>query len=249
MKKSIHYLSAMLMVACFTQPAAGQFEGKITYNNYTFSGGEQQKNDQFTMFITPERIMLQGENEYDFMGSIKTEGVLVRLDFKDFVILTGNDKALKISKTDITSMMNMFSNGSSSGGGSADAEISYQQTGETQTINGYESEKFLFKDEDNENVQTAVWMTRDINIEWGMLAEPWGENIDNLVSSGFPIDMIFKQKYFPIKVEMFKNDELVSVLETGEITESPVARGMVQVPSGLTVLNFQDYLFQQMGNN
>lgn len=248
MKKSMYYLSVMLLVACFTQPAAGQFEGKITYSNYVYSGGEQQKNDEFNMFITPERIMLQGGKQYDFLGSIKTEGVLVRLDFEDFVFLTGNDKALKISKSDITSMMNMFSN-RSSGSSAAKGEVSYEQTGEKQTIQGYDSEKFILKDKENNNIYTEVWMTRELDIQWGMLAEPWGDQINNLVSSEFPIDMIFKKKYFPVKVETYKNDELIGVLEAEEISQSPVARAMVQVPSGLTVLSFQDYLFQQMSNN
>ncbi|MDZ7772133.1 MAG: hypothetical protein U5K31_05240 [Balneolaceae bacterium] len=38
----------------------------------------------------------------------QTEGVLVRLDFEDFVFLTGNDMALTISKADITSFTRMF---------------------------------------------------------------------------------------------------------------------------------------------
>lgn len=244
MKTSVHYLSTLLLVACFTQPAAGQFEGKITFNSYVYNNGNQQKNDEFSLYITPERLMLQGGNSYNFLGSIKTEGVLVRLDFEDFVFLTGDKKALKISKSDITSMMNMFS----SGNASPSAEISYEQTGERQSIEGYESEKFVFRDKDNENVRTEVWMTQDIDVQWGMLAEPWGDKVNSLVSSDFPVDMIFKEKYFPVRVETYRNDELQAVLVAEEINKSSVARAMVQVPSGLTVLSFQDYLFQQMGN-
>ncbi|MDZ7683141.1 MAG: hypothetical protein U5J63_15900 [Fodinibius sp.] len=111
MKKAKYYLSAMLMVACFTQPATAQFEGKISFSSYDYSAqGTEEKQDEFTMFLTPDRILLQGDKKYDFMGSIQTEGVLVRLDFQDFVFLTGGEKALKISKTDITSMMKMFDN-------------------------------------------------------------------------------------------------------------------------------------------
>jgi len=38
MKKASYYLSAMLLVASFSQqPASAQFEGKITFNSYNYS--------------------------------------------------------------------------------------------------------------------------------------------------------------------------------------------------------------------
>lgn len=248
MKKATYFLSAVLLVACFTQPAAAQFEGKITYSSYEYSSeGTEEKQDEFTMFVTPDRILLQGEKKYDFMGSIQTEGVLVRLDFEDFVFLTGDEKALKISKSDITSMMNMFDNGQSTSKEVADKgeDINYERTGERADIKGYECEKFIFRDKDEENEHTEVWMTKDLQMNWGMLAEPWSGSAEAMISS-FPMDLVFKEKYFPVKVDVFRNDKMVSRLEATDINASAIAKAMVQVPSGVQVLNFQDYLFQKM---
>ena len=247
MKKAKYYLSAMLVVACFTQPVSAQFEGKISYNTYEVSEeGSRDQQDSFTLFITPERILLQGEKKYDFMGSLKTEGVLARLDFQDFVFLTGDEQALKISKSDITSMMNMFDKGQSTSKVAEDADdISYERSGKTQTIQGYDCEEFIFRDQDNENEYMSIWMTKDIEVNWGMLAEPWSGGADEIISN-FPMGLIFKDKYFPVKAEGFENGNLVSSLEATEITESSIARAMVNVPSGVKVLSFQDYLFQKM---
>jgi GLPGLI family protein len=243
MKKSVHYLSAMLMVAFFTQPAAGQFEGTITYQSYEYSDdGEREKQDEFTLYITPDRIMLQGNDKYSFMGSIETEGVLVRLDRQDFVFMTGDEEALSISKSDIISMMNMFGAGTQPT--ADDEEINYEQTGESKTILGYPSDKFVFKDDEDQN--TVVWMTKGIDVNWGMLAEPWGNNADNLISGGFPMDVIFKGKYFPVKVQGYKNGKLVTVLEAIDINRSPVPEAMVEVPDDVKVLSFQEYLFREM---
>lgn len=249
MKKATHYLSAIVMVACFTQPVSAQFEGKITYNSYEYSAeGTEEKQDEFTMYITSDRILLQGDKKYDFMGSIQTEGVLVRLDFQDFVFLTGDKKALKISKSDITSMMSMFSNGESSSEVADKSEdINYERTNETATIKGYNCEKFIFRDEDNSNEYTKVWMTKELQMNWGMLAEPWSGGAGAIVES-LPTDLVFKEKYFPLKVEAFENDKLVSTLEATEVNSSSIAKAMVQVPSGVQVLSFQDYLFQEMSN-
>lgn len=249
MKNTKYFLSAVIMVACFTQPAAAQFEGKVTYNSYEYTdNGDQEDSDTFTLFITPDRILLQGNDKYEFMGSIQTEGVLARLDFQDFVFLTGGKQALKISKNDITSMMNMFSNGQGQNPQDVAREaedIRYEQTGETKNIQGYNSEKFIFRDKDSENEYLAIWMTKDIQVNWGMLAEPWSGGAQDIMSN-FPMDLIFKDKYFPVKVEGFKNDKLVSMLEATEINKSAIARAMVNIPSGVQVLSFQDYLFQQM---
>ena len=250
MKSAKYYVSAMLLVACFTQPATAQFEGKISYNSYDYSSeGAEQKQDAFTMYLTPDRILLQGEKEYDFMGSIKTEGVLVRLDFQDFVFLTGDEKALKISKTDITSMMKMFENGESTSKEMADKgeDINYEKTGEMATIKGYQCEKFIFHDEEEPDARTEVWMTKDLKVNWGMLAESWSGGAEAMISS-LPTDLVFKEKYFPLKVEVFNNDKLTSRMEATEINESSIARAMVKVPSGVQVLSFQNYLFQQMSD-
>ena len=248
MKKASYYLSAMLLVASFSQqPASAQFEGEITFSSYDYtSEGTEQKDDNFTLFITPDRILLQGEKEYGFMESIQTEGVLVRLDFEDFVFLTGDNSALKISKTDITSMMNMFGNEQSANNAADHADdINYERTNESQQIHGYQADKFIFRDEEEPNQHTEVWMTNQLDVNWGMLAESWTGSAESIISS-LPTNLVFNEKYFPLKVEVFENDQVVSKLETVEVNQSSVAQAMVQIPSGVKVLSLQDYLFQKM---
>lgn len=243
MKKTTYFLSAMLMVACFTRPASAQFEGKINYVSYEYSeNGTEEKKDEFSLYITPDRILLQGENKYDFMGSIKTEGVLVRMDFQDFVFLTGDDQALRISKADIISMMTMFGSEEDKEELVSEGEsIDYKRTGETKKIQGYLCEKFAFQNEDDENEQTIIWMTKEIDVNWGMLAEPWGGSADSMIES-FPMDIVFKEKYFPIQVEGYKDGQLKGKLEATEINNSPVARAMVQIPSGVEVLGLWEFM-------
>ena len=250
MKKATYYLSAMLMAACFTQPAAAQFEGEITYNSYEYTGGgNEEEGEEFKLFITPERILLQGEKKYSFMESLETEGVLARLDSQDFVFLTGDHEVLKIAKTDITSLMNMFGSNRNQEAVTRDYDILQDRTGETENIRGYESEKFIFRDEaDPDNNYSEVWMTRDIDVNWGMLAEPWSENTDALISGDFPLDLIFKENYFPLKLEAYKGGVLTSSLEATDISTSPVDPEKVEVPEDVKVLSMQEYLFRKMNN-
>ncbi|MCW9707788.1 hypothetical protein [Fodinibius salsisoli] len=250
MQKATYYLSAMLMVACFTQPATAQFEGEITYESYDYNNDQKENNDEFTLHITPDRILLQGEKEYDFMGSMKTEGVLVRLDQQDFVFLTGDESALKIAKADITSMMNMFGNGNEVSSAAEKYDIQKNRTGETGEIKGYSAEKFIFRDEEGGQGDYAeVWMTKAIDVNWGMLAEPWGnEDASTFMNDSFPMDLVFQEKYIPLLVKTYKGDVLHSGLEVASINESRIDRSIVEVPSDVKVLTMQQYLFQKMSN-
>lgn len=244
MKKQSSLFFTLLLLFLTTDYAHAQFEGKVVYNSYELESGEKVNRDRFTMFVTPDRILLQGDNSYDFMGNIKTEGVLIRLDFEDFVFLTGKDKALKISKMDITSMMNLFGGNSDEKG--SDTEINYERTGERENINGFDSEKFIFSDEENNGDYVTVWMTQDLKFNWGMLAEPWGDGVEGMISGDFPISLIFEEGYFPLRIESYQSGVLKTVTEAGEINESSIAKAMVQIPSGVSVLSLQNYLFQQL---
>lgn len=243
MKKVIYPLITVILLLITAGVSHAQFEGKVLYSSYQVNAeGEKQNQDEFTLYLTPERILLQGENRYEVIGNIQTEGVLVRLDAKDFVFLTGDKQVLKISKADILSIMNMLGNNSKS---STPPDVNYKQTGETQRIQGYTCEKFVFTDEDNVNLRSEVWMTKELEINWGMLAESWGSS-QKMIAGDLPLNLIFDEGYFPVRVESYRDGKLTGLMEASEITKSSIARAMVQIPSGVKVLSFQDYLFQHM---
>lgn len=241
-----------ILIICLSAPnsAHAQFEGTVIYNSYEVTDGDKKQNrDQFTMYVTPDRILLQGENKYDFIGNIKTEGVLIRLDVEDFVFLTGDTQALKISKSDITSMFNMFGNGNEDKDVDLEADVSYEKTGETKTINGYHCEKFIFREQEEKQRYAHVWMTRDLKIDWGMLSEPWSTSAEAMISKSFPMNLIFKDGYLPLKMESYEGNDLRMVTEVQELSKGPVAKNKVDVPQGVRLLSFQDYLFQKLSEN
>lgn len=250
MKKPIFFLFTFIFFAVAVQISHAQFEGKIQYSSYEVSSdGDKDKTDDFTVYVTKDRIMLHGSNKYQFMGSIETEGVLVRLDYEDFVFLAGSENAMKISKDDITSMMKMFGNNTGNSRDLEETEINYENTGEKENIHGYDTEKFVFRDTEGKDRHSVVWMTKEIDINWGMLAEPWGSSAEAQLGSEIPTDLLFKEKYFPLKMENYQNGRLQGVTEVTDLSRSSVARAMVQIPSGVKVLSFQDYLFQKMSEN
>lgn len=245
MKKFIYPLLLTTSIILLTAGISrAQFEGRILYDSYEVdASGEKRKGDRFTMHVTRERILLQGENKYDFIGSIQTEGVLVRLDHEDFVFLTGGTEALKISKADITAMMNMLG---SDGKGETEPDVTYRRTGEKKTIKGYDCEKFLFTDAGNPSRTSEIWMTKNVDINWGMLSGFLSHRTEELLGGDLPFNLIFEEGYFPLAIKSYRNGSLTGTMEATEVSQSSVARAMVQVPPGVKVLSFQDYLFQKM---
>ncbi|MDZ7773731.1 MAG: DUF4412 domain-containing protein [Balneolaceae bacterium] len=241
-----------LILALPALPALAQFQGTITFDSYQIEDGERRDADTFTLHLTPERILLQGEYSYDSNMPFKTEGMLVRLDFEDFVFLTGNDMALTITKDDLTSFMTMFSGEAASmqqQAEEADERIDYERTGEMRQIQGYSCEKFVFRDRENPNQHTEIWMTDGLDINWGMLAESWLDSPSMLGGSDLSFTPVFQEGFFPMRIDHFGEDGKVSVTEVRSIDQSSVARAMVEIPSGVQVLSLQDFLFQQMNGN
>lgn len=225
-------------------PVFGQFEGKIVFDRREAGNSTGENDDVITMFITPERILLQGQNSYNVLGNIKSEGILVRLDHEDFVFLTGKNEVLRISKNDITSLMNFFTDGDTDE--TANPGVEMEKLTETREIRGYSCTKFKFTDTDDPGDYLIAWMTKDIPVNWGMLGESWSETSAGLLGSDLPFDTIFKEGNFPVRIEAYENGTLQEITEAVEISESGIARAMVQIPPGVKVLSFQDYLFQKM---
>lgn len=245
--KKISLVSALFL--CFSfNPAFAQFEGKIQFDNYEIVSGEKQKDDDsFVMFITPDRILLEGNSDksYKVGGSLETEGILVRHKEKDFVFLTGEKRAMKISKDGITSFMNMFGEDAKQSMDQAESNIKYEKTGESEEVGGYPCDKFIFTDSEKPDERSEVWMTKELDINWGMLSEPWGENMKGFAGSDLPLELIFDEGYFPIKWEQYQGDTLTETANA-TVSSTDVARSMVELSPDIQIVSLQEYLFEQM---
>lgn len=229
--------------------AEAQFEGKIRFQGYEMESGEKVKDDEpLTLYITPNRILLQGDQEYSVGGSLKAEGIMVRQKEQDFVLLTGKKSAMSITKSGITAFMNMFGSDAQQGIQKAEANINIEDTGEQQKVNGYSAQKFVVTDKQKPETRTELWMTKGLKIHWGVLATSWDEHLRGFTDSELPFDLIFDEGYFPVRTKHYKNNKLTHVVEA-EVTQTDVARSIVRVESGVEIMSLQDYLFQQVRKN
>jgi len=245
MRKTVFILALLLSV--FTVKAAAQFEGKITYTFYeTNDNGDRQDEDAFTAFITPQRILLQGEDAFDVGSLFMTDGLLIRLDKKDFVFFTDKNKAMSISKSGITSFINMFSDIHSKQNDTDEIEkdFTFTQTNETKTIGSYNATKFIFQSKEDDD-KAAIWMTRDIDINWGMLAEPWGDSVAFLTQKNLPSGLILQEGWLPLQGTFYKDGETEGEF-SAQVEPKDIKKEKVHLAPDVTVTSLSEYLFQHM---
>ncbi|MEX0844479.1 MAG: hypothetical protein WD022_04325 [Balneolaceae bacterium] len=241
-------LMLTLMLIASTSVFA-QFEGQITMKVYSEDDGQPEINE-LNLFATANRIMIKGDENFDLMDNMSTDGLLIRNDLKDFVVMTGNNQALQVTKIEIEGLVEMMTSWS---GDSVDTDpntskTKYEFSDRTQTIQGFDTAELIVKDTENPNKHLSIWLTPDIDINWGMLAERW-KNMPKSMDAeinGMSQELIFKGKNFPILIEAVNGEERKKLMEVSNVNRSSVAKAMVEVPSGTTLMSFKDYVFKKM---
>ena len=241
--------SLFLLAVLYSSSAFAQFEGHITMNLYSEDNGQREVSE-LNLYATSDRIMIKGEESLEVMGKVNAGGLLIRNDMKDFIIMTEKDKALQATKTGIESLVEMLFSwaGESEGSSPETPETEYEFTDRTKTILGFETTELIIKDTENPNKHISVWLTPGIDINWGMLAEPWKgmpKDIDKELN-GMSQDVIFKGKNFPLMIEAVEGDKREVVMDVKNVNRSSIAKAMVEVPSGVTLISLQEYIFSMM---
>lgn len=251
MKIKYAILTAVIFFSAgFSAQLLAQFQGKIEMKLYSEDDGQTEENT-LNMFVTNNRIMLQGEDAFSFGEGMNAEGLLIRNDHKDFVLLMGENRGIQITKTEIEGMIDMFSSwgGQSQNSQNQAAEgPGYRFSDETRTILGKECAEMIIEDEEDPDNYLSIWLTPNIDINWGMLAEPW-KNIPQDMKrdfEGVSQDLLFQGKNFPMLIEAHEDGETTKIFEVTNMQESNVAKAMVEIPSGITLLSAKDFIFNMM---
>lgn len=252
--KALKITTKLLVVALLlsANAAFAQFQGQITMKIYSENNGVEEQNT-LNMFVTANRIMFQGESAFGINEGFDAEGLLIRNDKKDFVVLTGEKSALQVTKKEIESLMNLGnawggnSNSSSSSSYSTNKKPNYRYTERTKTVLGYDCTELIIEDEEEEGY-ISIWLTPDVDINWGMLSEPWA-GFDDEMDKAFRTsqDAVFTGKSFPMLVEYHSESEGSKVVaEVTNMNKSSIAKAMVEIPQGVKIMGFGDFMLKMM---
>ncbi|MEX0719687.1 MAG: hypothetical protein WD059_03395 [Balneolaceae bacterium] len=245
--KNIFITALLLLFAVSTSEISAQFQGKIEMKTYGENKGTVEENI-LNMYITSDRIMVKGEDNFSLADNVNAEGLLIRNDKKDFIMMVGDNQAIQVTKPEIEGMIEMFSSwGGASQTPSESTPPNYSFSERTRTILGKECAEMVIEDENSEN-HLSVWLTPNIDINWGMLAEPW-KNIPQSMEkeiNGMSQDLLFQGKNFPLLVESHEGGVTKTLFEVTSMEESNIAKAMVEIPSGITLIGAKEFMFNMM---
>jgi len=199
-------LTLCLFLAVNTE-VYSQFDGEIKFQIEDFTNFEPEQ-AEFTFTATRDRLFLSSEQDIDVITGLRANGLLVRNDHQDFIFHTDTDEALKVSKDDLDSLMNLierFSGASKNGETEKfDWEAGVVETGNTRSHLGYELHEFRLKGEHDDQF-ASIWLTDQIKVQWGLMVDVWNSAGPRFSESELPIELIMNPHSFPLLVEVFDN--------------------------------------------
>ena len=241
---SITVISALMLI---NQVSFAQFEGEINMNMYRYNDSVLSGTTVLDLYVTKERMFFKGENSINLLnGLIETNGILIRSDVNDFVIMTGQKEALQFTKAELEGtfpLISMLSNVSN-----AQANVNFEYTNEVRTIQGFKASELRVQNE-NDDGYISIWLNDEIDINWGILSESWSNvpaSYSDLVEK---MGQELKSQKLPMQVQITNGAETKTLLEVTEIRTSRIAKDMVEMPVGLQFIGLQKMIMKAMMGN
>lgn len=244
-------LFSLLLVGLMTIPTLtyAQFEGQITMKTYGENNGVPQTSE-LNLYATSSRIIMKGDASMSVVDGFDASGLLIRNDRKDFIVMMGENKALQFTKEELEGFFQMagMMGGDDKSSGDVDSDTKFTYTNKTKKILGYETTELLIESDENES-SLSIWLTSEIDINWGMLAEPWKNVPENMRTSSSRLTQEFKSQNFPMLVEVHEKGNTKTVMEVTNVNKSSIAKAMVEIPSGVNLIGLQEMIFSMMMGN
>lgn len=247
---------ACVLVVSPAGPAWAQFEGSMELNRYQISPetGQEVHSNRYEVKLNADRMLFRSTSpgeSVDIGGVAHGDRVLVRLDREDFILLDGREQGVAIRKQEVESLMDMLENMGGAGEDPAAqmqdgaVDLDMKRTGQRRSINGFQAQEWVLDDPDSEN-RYHVWLTGELDIHWGMLAEPWFGRLQ--LMDGVPFGRWIREGRTPVLVEHYLGDRKAYVVRLENIREGDVTPSDLEVPEGVQLLSFQQLLMQQFQN-
>lgn len=233
-----------------SQAANAQFEGQISMNIYSFNNGVKGDAEVVNLYTTQERILIKGEDVINISdGLMEASGILIRSDMQDFVIMMGEKEALRFTKEELEGMFSMISMMSGGEDAASEIDVDYSYTNEVRTIQGLNATELRVESDKEEGEYLSIWLTNDLDIDWGILAEPWNNVPPSFSGELNQMTQEFKSRNFPLLIEVTKDGKTETVFEVTKVRKSRIAKDMVEMPTGLELMSLQTMIMKAMMSN
>jgi hypothetical protein len=246
----IFTLLTLFICSVLSTSTQAQFNGVLDIQLYSKNDAGITDTSLIHMYVTPERILVKGAEEESIKsGNYEASGLLIRQDQRDFVLMMGKNQALQLSKSEIEGFFTMISTifgiEEPTPQELAESKSSVVVTGRVENINGYPSKEIKITDADGSGYAT-IWTTIKLDIDWGLLKEPWLNSPDWLREATDRLTIEFQSKSVPVLMTWTSDEGTFTFYELIRAEKSAVAKATVELPSNYQLLGFSDWIIMQM---
>ncbi|MEL0010378.1 MAG: DUF4412 domain-containing protein [Bacteroidota bacterium] len=241
----------LLVISISNQRVHAQFNGVIDMHLYSINDQEVTDTSLVQMFVTNDRILIKGaEDQRLKSGSYEASGLLIRQDQKDFVLMMGKNQALQLTKSEIEGFFSMISTvfgiEQPSAAEMEESKTKIEVTGRVDMIKGYTSKEIRITEADDDGY-LSVWTTSKLDMNWGLLAEPWLNSPEWLRDATDRLTLEFQTNSIPVLITWTTNDgNTTTIYELMRAEKSAIVKAMVELPSNYQLLGFSDWIMLQM---
>src|SRR5690625_5185060 len=236
-------LAGILMVS--DSSASAPVAGALRFELSTpLSAGDEVRNLQIA--FSDAGICINCDLSMNLMAGLRAQGVLVRHELNDFIILTDDNEGLKVEKDELDSMIMLVNRMQ---GKSPNArpepfpwEEKVRESGRTRTIQGYKAVEFILDGDEEKNEKVSVWLTDQIRVRWGVLQDAWHTAGASQFENEVPIEMVINNSSFPLLIEVIRDENVIYRAEAVHV-ESPLRnRKITELPPHVKVIGFTDLM-------
>src|SRR5690625_3140742 len=165
-------LSGILMLSA--NPVSAQFEGDIRFEiSNPLSSGNEVRN--MSIAFSDAGIFINSDLSMNLMAGLRAQGVLVRHELNDFIILTDDNEGLKVEKDELDSMIMLVNRMQGKNPNARPEPFPWEEkvkeSGRRRTIQGYKAFNFLLEGEEETNERASVCLTDQFRFSWGFLKD------------------------------------------------------------------------------
>lgn len=242
-------LTVILMIS--TGVAFAQFEGSFDiYQRMYADNGIPVKEGKVSILVANDRIRIDGLNGSKLpeqFGGMKTNSILIRLDKKDFIVIGEKSTAVQIKKSEIVQMLNLVSSVKSHLGDAdtSSTKANVVNTTQKKIIEGYPCQKVVIhKFDDGKEMTANVWITHKIQVNWGMLTEPWGNENSEIAELLSPLWL--KNGTLPIYAQIYQDGIKRMTIRIEHIEKRKIEVSKMFLPLNIHLISFREMLLQKM---
>lgn len=220
-----------------------QFEGEVRFEISNPASASDEVRNMSAAF-SEKGISVNSDLSMNVMAGLRAQGVLVRNDMNDFIVLTDDNEGLKVEKNELDNLIMLLNRMQGKDPNARPEPFQWEEkvteTGRTQTIQGYEVVEFVL--DGNEGEKISVWLTDQIKVRWGVLQEAWNTVGASQFENEVPIEMVMNNNSFPLLIEVARNDHTIYRAEAVRV-ETPLRnRNITEVPAHIQLIGFTDLM-------